>query len=138
MRLENLLIPVVIFSLVISTGIFLFDDQIDNYDIDADTSSFDAVDDFDDRYQAEEERLRDNTQGGEVSEDDTEGSLIKSGYPGILGIFSAVPLAGDIMTKTAKETQLVQPFVVQALMAIIGILAGAFMIYMIFRFQPQK
>ena len=137
MRIENLLIGLAVFVAVISLGVTMFIEQVENYDYSADTTIFTDILNVSEDYEDQQDMIEDGTIGGGMRvEDEGSDNLIVAAAGQIKDISGSVAVAGNTISTTTRETGLIPDFISQLFINIIVILAIAFALYMFVRFKP--
>ncbi len=139
MRIENLVISTIVLVVVITIGASLYMDQQVRYNPGEDTTMFNKILNKTDSYiNKTPYELQGTTQGQPTSDEDTEAAQYRDNVPAIKSIFASVGIAASLLSLFHVETNLVPPIIISALNAILIVLAGVFIIYMIARFKPQN
>lgn len=138
MRLEHILIAGVIFFSVMTLSYSFLSAMITDYGVDANSSIITEKLRNISESQRVKEELRSDTQLSAVSDEDTESSLYKQGVPGMLNMFQSIEVSGAALEEVNSQANIISPFMIQTLIIILTILAASFVLYMIWRFQPQK
>ena len=136
MRIETIGIALVLFSLFLTLGIGLYDEQVKNYGLPSDGIVMGKD------YLAAQKATIDNSknilQGSQVDTQDLSdnGAVAKAALPGSKDASSYETNFGQIMEYITSVLNLPSSIKV-AIISIIGILIFAFGLYMLRGFQPQ-
>lgn len=136
MRLEHVLIGIAVFLLIFTLGYNIYVNQIDEYNLIDESSGFQDISN-NVSLNNQIDRMKDNTQGQDVSTEDSESSLYKRNTPAIKDITNSIPIINNLFNNINKKTGLIPEFVTNSLIWIISILGFVFIIYMFARFKPQ-
>lgn len=140
MRIEQLLIALVIFGLVITTGFYVFQEQIVEYNLSADNSKLSGLRSQMNPTKDEdiEQNIREKVTGNLDPDEPTEDAMFKGGFTSIRDITKGTVRTANITNYVVQESGIFPGYVGTGFKIIISILATAFLIYMVLRFMPQK
>lgn len=132
MKIENLLLGVILFSLVSVFGIFIVGDINNNYDKTLSTGGLDDSYDEIDRIYDLSQGMTDHTLEGEIDDTDSWESMSKGSYSAVRQTKDSINLSKNLMTKIADEMGIPSWFVVFGITALTIMLIMA-IIYLIMR-----
>jgi len=136
MRIDAFLIALILTTLFLVGGISISQEQQELYNYSSDEGKYEELTNITSSITANVTTLANSIISSEVSDEDTENNLFKSGYSFIIGSWSLFSLAGSLITAIGKVLG-VPAYMLFYFFAILAVSAGAFVLYLVFRFKPQ-
>lgn len=119
MRIEQLLIGLIIFSLVTVTGVLTIVDININYGKTTSTTDFSQVYNTSGSLYTISQQQKNSTLGGELSSTDPDSSSISGGFRAIRFVSTSFQLYGDIIQAVANTLGIPGYFVTAAITALV-------------------
>jgi hypothetical protein len=137
MRLENMIIAIMIFSVLVITAFLGIVDLNENYDdVDMSTEHFSGVFNATEEVYNISQDMKEAVLGGEIDDDNTENSMFKGAYASIRFVRASFGIIGSIMEAVAIELGIPAYFLTLGLGALAISVIFA-IVYLVFRFKPQ-
>lgn len=136
MKLENLWIAGLTLSLVFALGFGYYANILNNYGHSSDEAvHFDEIDDLTGDLNSQSLGMKDDIQGGDVSDQDAENAMFAGGYKGVRSRPATVQtlLSDQVTVIEHQTTSIIPPAVFKWGYAVLGILVTFAVIYLIFR-----
>lgn len=139
MKIEMILIGVLLFGLVFVLGYDIHTEMLKNYDVEIDTTDpFGRMSDNGKQIKNQVQLMRNDIQGGSVSEGTAEDDMIRGTYQAIKNNpFTAIGTAGNATETLMKETDIIPAEAIGVLLLILSILTIFAIIALVFRFQQR-
>ena len=137
MKPENFLIGLVLFGIVILLGFNLFYGFIQEYNTNSNSGIFtDVLKNVTVDSNNIKELMRENTQGKEVSTDDSESALGKTAYPATLNSWNIMAMFGKLLEELSKIIG-IPSWIINSIIVIITIFLVMFLVYWLRGFKPN-
>lgn len=140
MQLNRFVVALVVFALVVVTGVLMSADVSDTYNVSMNDSSFndvneDASDILDEMYETSDSQ-KDKLIGedGDVEESSAWESMITGAYSAVRLLSGSFSLVGGVLTSVSQEIGIPSYFVTAAI-TVVAILISFAIIYLLFRFK---
>lgn len=135
MKPDQLLIALIVFSVVVVTGVLMMGDINDNYNLNLSTSEYTNTFNTIDEIYNTSRQAQAHTLGGEVDETDSWESMTKGAFSAMRLLIVAPELIGNIITDVAEEIG-IPSFMITAALGTVAILIIFMIIYVVMRFKP--
>jgi preprotein translocase subunit SecF len=136
MRFEKFLIAFVIFTAIVTTGVFMIGDINTNYNLAISTSEFgDVYNTTAEMYNLSKD-MKDQTIEGDISDTDSWESMTKGSYSAIRLVKNSFNLYSNIINAIGKTLQIPGYFIQLAIIALL-ISIVLTIVYIVMRFQPR-
>lgn len=139
MKIEFIMIGALLFGLVFVTGYNVYGELLSNYDAEIDTSDTFGQMSFNVKELNEySDNMRENIQGGAVTEGDAVDDMVEGGYSAIKdNPYGAVGIAANATETLMQESPFVPAEIKIFLLATLSILVTFAIIALIFRFEQR-
>ena len=135
MELDKFMISLIIFSVMLTSGVFLIQDINVNYEKNLSTSDFnDTYNTIDKMYNLSQD-MKNHTIDADISDDESWESMTKGSYSAVRLVKDTFKLFGDISNNLASALH-VPSYFIKFLMAAITIMIVFAVIYLFLRFKP--
>ena len=136
MRLEQFLLSILLFSVLVVAGVLVIADINNSYsDVNISTENFNmSVYNISGDIYSTTQGMKGHTLGGDVDEDSTENSMFKGAYSAIRLISNSFSWVGNIINSVSKEIPGLKIFI-QFALAAVSILIIFGLIYLVFRYK---
>lgn len=136
MRIDHFIIGMLVFLLVVSSSLMVYDELSETYGVTQESAALENLSTSMNTLLGTNQEIDGTLKGGEIDDSNTEQSLYAGGFKALLNLPKYTKVFGTILSQIRKELR-IPPIFELAIIAILAVLITWTLIYFVFRFQNR-